>query len=218
MKVPDYARYDYVNRKAVEFLEKYEIHSFPVNPHRIINAEKWEVEKYSELMKRFKCNLAIVARCLGSGDGYTVYNDSNFTIAYNDVSKPEGRVRFTLMHEIGHIYLGHLTDFNKTQIRRNELSRGEYRVLENEANAFARNVLIPTVILRETLKAEPTVEQLAELFGVTESAVNARLDFYQTDSSKNSQNQLNGRLRNIYINFHQAKKRDRKMITEVTFN
>lgn len=72
------------------------------------------------------------------------------------------------MHEIGHIYLNHLTDFESTKIYRGSLSRAENKVLENEANAFARNVLSP-VSMYLTLKNKST-SNVARTFGLTQSA------------------------------------------------
>ena len=36
MKIPDYARYDYCNKRACDFLEQYEIKSFPIDVEKII--------------------------------------------------------------------------------------------------------------------------------------------------------------------------------------
>ncbi len=63
----------------------------------------------------------------------------------NDTIRSQGRIRFTLMHEIAHILLTHLIDFNETILIRNALTKSKYKILENESNAFARNVLIPAI-------------------------------------------------------------------------
>ena len=203
MKVPRYGRYDFVNQRVVDFLEEYEIMAFPIEPLEIIAEEKWGIEKYSNLMRKFKCDLRYVERCLQSEDGYVVRDEENYTIAYNDVNKPKGRVRFTLMHEIGHIYLCHLTDFEQTILQRGGLSRRENKVLEDEANAFARNALAPTESI-DSLN-NPSVFSVAYNFGITQDAAKARLSFYETDKGINTRKLLLPRLSAICYRIHNKK-------------
>ena len=43
-----------------------------------------------------------------SEDGFSGYENGEYRIAYNDDPvKPYGRVNFTLLHELGHVVLGH---------------------------------------------------------------------------------------------------------------
>lgn len=179
MKIPQYARYEYCNKRACEFLEEFSIKSFPIDVKSIIYKSRWGLVKYSELMKRFSCNRTTVIRCLGSTDGFTTWDGYNYTISYNDYISLGERTRFTLMHEIGHIYLKHLTDFEATTIYRGSLSRQENKVLENEANAFARNVLSPASMYL-TLKNK-SVSNVARTFGITEAAAETRIDFINRD-------------------------------------
>ena len=144
MKIPQYARYEYCNKRACDFLEEFHIKSFPIDVESIIHQKNWGFVKYSELMKEFNCSRTRVIHILGSKDGFTIWDESNYTISYNDDPSFGDRTRFTLMHEIGHIYLHHLTDFEATKLYRGSLTKQENKILENEANAFARNVLVPT--------------------------------------------------------------------------
>lgn len=116
MKIPTYARYDYCARKACEFLEEYNISSYPIDVEKIITDNHWGLTPYSLLMEQFNCDRETVIRCLRSKDGYTQLDDDNYSIAYNDDPELGDRKRFTLMHEIGHIYLNHLVDFDITLI------------------------------------------------------------------------------------------------------
>lgn len=205
MNVPKYARYNYVNKKASEFLAKYEINSFPIDPMLIIKQERWGIEKYSELMVAFNCSIGQVCKCLRSLDGYTVYDDVNFTIAYNDVGKSDGRIRFTLMHEIGHIYLNHLIDFEKTCLYRGGggLSKEEDKVLENEANAFARNVLVPISIIQK-LKNK-SLYNIAYRFGITYKAARVRMELLETDYSMNEKTGILYQLNKIFYSYYYKK-------------
>lgn len=204
MKIPNYARYDYCNQKACEFLEEYNICSFPFDVEKIIHKSKWGLVTYSELMAQFSCGRDTVVRCLGSEDGYTQLDDTNYCIAYNDEKQLGDRKRFTLMHEIGHIYLGHLVDFEATRLYRGSLTKQENRILENEANAFARNVLVPTTLLRQ-LKNKNALN-ISKQFGITYAAAKTRLLFFYEDERINRQNGILPRLFTIFSNFYYKKK------------
>lgn len=201
MKIPFRARYDYCNQKSCEFLEEYSITSFPVNVEEIIHRNNWGLVKFSEIAKESGHDLRTIIHCLGSNDGLTIWDKHNYTISYNDSSSLGNRIRFTLMHEIGHIYLNHLVDFESTEIHRGTLTHAENRVLENEANAFARNVLAPTSILQQI--SDKSATNVAYLFGLTSSAAQTRLDFLSIDIGQNSKLHLENRLNkiaNIFLN------------------
>lgn len=204
MKIPAYARYDYCNQRACEFLEENNICSFPFDVKRIIHNSGWGLVTYSELMHQFSCDRNTVIRCLGSEDGYTQLDDVNYCIAYNDEGWLGDRIRFTLMHEIGHIYLRHLADFEATRLYRGSLTKQENKVLENEANAFARNVLVPTAMLQR-LKNK-SASNISNHFGITLAAAQTRLNFFYEDNRINKQNGTSSRLYTIFYNFYYKKK------------
>jgi len=179
MKVPKYARYDYCVIKAYEFLNEFSIVDYPIDAFKIITKMKWGILKYSELADKFNCSIEDVIKCLGSEDGFTIYDGYNYTIAYNDLRKPKNRILFTLFHEIGHIYLQHLIDFEATRLYRGALTKDENKVLENESNAFARNVLAPAVIIMYF--NDRSAKYLASKFGITKRAAEARLDLLEAD-------------------------------------
>lgn len=204
MNIPKYARYEYCNRRACEFLEEFGITTFPIEVEAIILQNKWGLVKYSELMNSFSCDLNTVIKCLGSNDGYTQFDGYNYTIAYNDSSELGNRKRFTLMHEVGHIYLGHLKDFESTLLYRGSLTKSEYKVLENEANAFARNVLAPTSLIAH-LKNK-SKNSIAEHFGLTPKAASTRISFYYKDLQINQATNITKRLYYIFSNFYYKRK------------
>ncbi len=204
MKIPQYARYDYCNKRACEFLEEFHIITFPVNVEPIIHQNKWGLVKYSELMEQFHCDRSKVIHCLGSKDGFTTWNGQNYTISYNDDESLGDRTRFTLMHEIGHIYLHHLTDFEATAIYRGSLTKQENKVLENEANAFARNVLVPTSMLQHLMNKD--IKNIAVRFGITPAAAQTRLDLYKTDVASNKHSNVLNRVYSIFYGFYYKKK------------
>ena len=79
-------------------------------------------------------------------DAYTDYKNNMYIIYYNDVlsSKVSSkRYRWNIAHELGHIQLCHHIKFEQTKLFRNELSAGEYKTLEREADWFASYILAP---------------------------------------------------------------------------
>ena len=78
-----------------------------------------------------------------SQSGMTIVQNKKFYIVYKD-SESSRRCRFTIAHELGHIFLGHLlinTPTYRTFIIRNDT--------ESAANVFARDILAPACVLHE---------------------------------------------------------------------
>ncbi len=178
MKIPEYARYDYCVMRSCEFLEEFNISHFPINPYKIIETKKWGLITYSEMAENCNCTIKDVINSLKSYDGFTIYDEINYTIAYND-TQPKKRILFTLLHEIGHIYLNHLIDFEHTRLYRGSLTKSENKVLENEANTFARNVLVPSAFVSQ-LK-DKTKMSLSRYFGISYKAAEIRLELLEYD-------------------------------------
>ena len=68
--------------------------------------------------------------CVNYSDDAFLSKDSK-TVAYNS-NKPQSRVRFSLMHELGHHVLEHKSDSPQN---------------EQEANCFASNILAPRIVM-----------------------------------------------------------------------
>lgn len=75
--------------------------------------------------------------------GQTVVQNDKFYIIYSDTESPE-RCRFTIAHELGHIFLGHL--LINTPTYRTFAVRDDN---ESAANVFARDLLAPACVLHE---------------------------------------------------------------------
>lgn len=197
MSIPKIARYNYCVEKAYEFLLYEKVTSFPIDVIKIIQNHKWGKIKYSELALKHNVTISDIKEVFGE-DGYTTFNQKNYTIAYNDTSFSKGRLYFTFFHEIGHIILGHFENFNQTILKRGNLTDEEYKVLENEANCFARNVLAPApIIMQMKLTSGNTI---ANIFKITKTAAETRLVFLNMDyiNLKNKYKQL---LVKHYYNF-----------------
>lgn len=184
MKIPSHARYNYCLKKAYDFLDQYLIKAFPVNPFDLIHNGKCGLANYSEIAENVSCSIDDIIASLNSTDATTILKNNYYSIAYNEANLST-RIRFTLMHEIGHIFLNHLIDFEETEMIKQSgefstcLSEQSNQVLENEANAFARNILAPAPIVM-TLN-DKSVENIAHVFGISKSAAKTRIDFLETD-------------------------------------
>jgi Zn-dependent peptidase ImmA (M78 family) len=179
MNFPRTARYDKVMFQANKLFAKEKIITIPIDPFQIIRNNKWGLVTYSDLAQEQGVTVADIELAFQSEDGYTIFDGTNYTIAYNDTIAVHGRIRFTLMHEIGHIYMNHLIDFDETILRRSALTEDKYKVLENEANSFARNVLAPVMVVKD-LKMD-SANDLVTHFGISLSAAKTRLKALMLD-------------------------------------
>lgn len=104
--------------------------------------------KYSTHMKKFNFTYEEMLKYAGTVDAFTDYDASSnlYLVYYNDIDvfiNESNRYRWNIAHELGHIALNHHRDNNKTRIFRNELSKSEYKGLEDEADMFASYILSP---------------------------------------------------------------------------
>lgn len=178
MKVPQLARYNGTVAKAYSFTED-NITEFPINPFELIKKFKWGLLTYEEMAEKNNCTIEDVCECLGT-DGYSIYNGNNYTITYNNKIKSKGRINFTLAHEIGHIILNHHKDFDVTSILEDNFTKEEYKILENEANCFARNLLAPAPLI-QCLSFHEYYLNVSKFFNITLKASNTRKSFLKND-------------------------------------
>lgn len=79
-------------------------------------------------------------------------------------SRSSTRQRFTLAHELGHIlipwHIGTIVDVTDTNPTKQVLA-DDYWILEEEANRFASELLMPTPWVRRLIKNHPSVEKIA---------------------------------------------------------
>lgn len=101
----------------------------------------------------------------GKGDALTQTRGDAIFIIYND-DKPTVRKRFSVAHEIGHLFLGHLHGNSSSDMN------AEKNFDEIEANAFAAHILIPPAILGRDIKGgNKDVEKLAKKYNVSTDAM-----------------------------------------------
>ena len=108
-------------------------------------------------------------------DGFTVYDVQRglHVVHINVALAVDGRRRFTWAHELGHIVLGHLRDYDC-----NRLPAQFLRVLDREADIFASELLMPRCWIDKFVPAPcdaRSMGKLKDMFGVSWEALIARL-------------------------------------------
>lgn len=99
--------------------------------------------------------------------GISVFDGKQWFIVYDDLL-PLGRKRFTVAHELGHIFLGHplLLGFHARIIC------GTIPRVENEANIFASRFLVPACVLWGL--GVHTADEIARICEISQEAATIR--------------------------------------------
>lgn len=138
--------------------------TFPVNTKSIV--KEWSDIKVLSFKRAHEYGIDIEA--FGSEAAVIQCKNGRYMIFYNQ-DDYEPRVKFSILHEFGHYYLGH--ELKKYADEK------KYGCLEVEANCFAAQILMPEQVLKELKKrgAVISVNFLKEHFGVSEEAAQKRI-------------------------------------------
>jgi len=153
------------------YLMKQGLFLIPIDPVKIANLEG------------IKVNNAVFSD--ESLSGLIAKRGTNISILVNQGEAPF-RKRFTIAHELAHHFL-HLTstedgDFIDTKLdlfRDQENPIGSYdevKKREIEANQFAAALLMPMQLVTEYYKSNPSLDEMARIFNVSEEAMGIRLN------------------------------------------
>ncbi len=152
-----YRNYKKVRSTAWKVLINHNIRELPVPLARIANESGITLLKNAEVneLKDGEVGISI----MDGKQWYIVYN--------NDTNK--GRIRFTIAHELGHIFLQHPTERSGYHTRKFKLDKPE---VETEADSFASRLLCPSCVLWG-LQVH-TARDIAQLCGVSYTAAKIR--------------------------------------------
>lgn len=94
------------------------------------------------------------------------------------------RQRFSLAHELGHFQLGHTLNYYGPQVTiYNPPTRSAYERVENhleqEANAFAGELLVPFEMLKVQFKKTRDPNELSRIFYVSTAVVSVAITHYE---------------------------------------
>ena len=144
-KIPKW-RYEQIERAVVKLYKEQRVHKFPVDPFEIIASKGYVLIPFSRLS--FNAFISVMD---GKNEAFSFFSPEikNYVIIYDD-DKSLQRIRFTLMHEIGHIVLGH---------------RCESDLARKEADYFAGYALAPSPAIAEYTNSE--VQEIVSKFWVS---------------------------------------------------
>lgn len=126
----NYGKYKQARNASWQCLIDYKINSLPVKVSQIAKQSDITLLKNS------------VANLLSKNEsGITLVQDDKLYIVYADEQSPQ-RCRFTIAHELGHIFLGHLFSKDGNGFATTDDA-------ECSANVFARDLLAPACVLHE---------------------------------------------------------------------
>lgn len=128
-----YGKYKNARNAAWQCLIDNNIHSLPIKITDIAKNSNIIIAKYSHVTSD---------RLTNEESGSTYFINNNIYIIYRD-TEPIQRCRFTVAHELGHIFLGHTLVKDKFS-RKFDLSKPE---IETEADIFASRLLAPACVL-----------------------------------------------------------------------
>lgn len=132
--------------------------------HKKITYEEKLLPINVEDIIKYRKDIKIKKEDLLGLDGYSIYNykTKRYLIALDDVNFDLSRQRFTLAHELGHIFLQHHTKYRHLS---------DY-VKEKSADAFAGELLMPREMMYKTAKFPPNY--VLNVYGVSYQAYKMR--------------------------------------------
>lgn len=141
----------FIQRKVLELYQRLDTISYPIQPKLVLphvpkNCRMLTYQKTAEVAG---CTVQDISVLCKSNSGATHYDPSSnrYLILYN-TSMNQGRILWTLAHEIGHICIGHLEAIEEAEIAYTE-QRDFYSQFESEADYFTWNFLAPLPVMRE---------------------------------------------------------------------
>lgn len=156
-----------VEKRAKEVREEHNLTTIPIDPVllanrlgvKVLNAKFWDDNLVGTIEKR--------------GD------DMRILVKQSD---PPSRKRFTIAHELGHLFL-HLADdgeyldkeANLFRLRDGDDTTIQNRSQEIQANMFASSLLMPEEEVRRYWAERPSIRELARIFRVSNAAMGYRV-------------------------------------------
>ena len=152
--------YTIIETKVVEMFKRNNVSSLPINPIDILQKEGHHVKKVKNLEFILKDDEEIVSED-NNIDAITLKNNrtGKYYIAY--VETTDERVRFSLMHELGHIDMKH---------------EHESDLAKQVANYYAAYACAPTPLMYKKEVDGP--QQISEKFGISFEAAMRCFDRY----------------------------------------
>ena len=162
----------YLRESAWLFIMTQGICSLPIDSKNIALKNGWLCITYIELSERIRKSVEEIIQKYEK-DGFVFWSkeERTFVICYNSAMPPYV-YNWTIMHEIAHIYLKHVTPQRRIL---NRVRVPERTLFEKEAQGFVRRVLCPSIVLHDC-KAY-TVEDIRNLCFISREAAENRSNY-----------------------------------------
>ena len=165
----------YLSQESFDLLQ---LNTFPIDPFQIFKMKRGEpvfaitVQQYNSTHTQNPLSIKD-AKCF-------YYPGKAYLIIYNS-GMPKNRIRFSLIHELAHIILGHLNNEHTEICRGEDVHSRLYCIMEGEANTFTGNFLAPPILIREKLSGSDfNSSMVSSFFGLSDAAAaNYRRKDYQ---------------------------------------
>jgi len=141
--VISYEYYKFARNRAWKTLIECGINELPLDLTKIVKFYNIETMVYSKSAYIETLNYEIQ-----NGDGFSRIENGQKVIYFNGKKGSKARRRFTIAHELGHCLLGH--DLNRQKYLNSEILSINDTIAEIQANIFARDILMPAVVLHYT--------------------------------------------------------------------
>ncbi|WP_242363090.1 ImmA/IrrE family metallo-endopeptidase [Limosilactobacillus antri] len=148
----DYSQinFEHIRMVAYRYLSFFKVNSFPIRVVPFFNQfDNLILIPYEKAAASENISIAeLKDKVTHSDDAATLKRANKYFIFYNDntLEKTTERIRYSIIHELGHIALNHFQD-NRTLLTRSAMSDDEYEKLEVEANFFAAEFLSPKALI-----------------------------------------------------------------------
>ena len=151
-------QYEDIKESVVSLFKEYDIRCIPISAFEIVVKMEIRVIPYSALgEEKEKAALQI------SKDGFSIERSrQEWTIYYNDRCNSYGRINQTIMHEIGHYWIGHVNVGDEE---------------EAEANFFAKYALAPPPLIHQ-MHDTINVDSIKEMFDLSLEAARNAYKYY----------------------------------------
>lgn len=165
----------FLREAAWKYLLEQKIDKLPVDPWELAEKNGYKILTYDQLAVEVDKTPEYFMQMF-SNDGFVFWSkkELRYIICYNALI-PAATVRWTLMHEIGHIVLKHVAPLAPPLTRRR---KNENPIFEREADGFARRVICPSIVLHKCSAVEPP--DIMKLCGISGKAAEYRSRYMKT--------------------------------------
>lgn len=186
--VPDKPRRNFVKKAARTFMLDSKQDELPIDVDSLFEDNGWLLMPAETAEQQVGMSIPIEFWQNDSAEALTCYYADKFITLYKTQGRIPQKIRFTKAHELGHIVLNHLTDYEQPDSFSIERS-SEYHTLEREAEMFAAEVLAPTPVLRDIDLFE--AQYIQTVCDISESAADItvsdiNLDLNVSEADKNA--------------------------------